>query len=117
MENCYTFREQPMSKKRKVTFCADVMVEIEDRDGNTVPIRALLDTGTTATILLRKFVRKGRAKSFKSHDTKWKTLGGEFVTNRKCLIDFKFPELSRNKAVTSICHVDHKRTQTRPNMI
>ena len=81
-------------------------MNIEDRQGNVVPIRALLDTGTTATLLLRDFVRKGRAKSYKGKTTRWNTLGGQFETKQKALVDFKFPELSESKAVTWICHVD-----------
>ena len=33
-------------------------------------------------------------------------MGGKFVTKRKALVDFKFPELDHNKKITWICHVD-----------
>lgn len=100
---------RPASKKQKDKhYSAEIIVEIEDRDGNVVPIRGLLDTGTSSTIVLRQFVRKGRAKSYKGERTEWSTLGGKFSTNRKALIDFKFPELSSRKTVTHICHVDDK---------
>jgi hypothetical protein len=36
-----------------VQFTADIIVEIKNRDGTVVPMRALLDTRTTATIILR----------------------------------------------------------------
>jgi hypothetical protein len=36
-----------------VQYIADIIVEIKNRDGTVVPMRALLDTGTTATIILR----------------------------------------------------------------
>jgi hypothetical protein len=36
-----------------VQYTADIIVEIKNRDGTVVPVRALLDTGTTATIILR----------------------------------------------------------------
>jgi hypothetical protein len=36
-----------------VQYTADIIVEIKNRDGTVVPMRALLDTGTTATIVLR----------------------------------------------------------------
>ena len=100
-------------------YSADSIVEIEDRTGNRVPIRALLDTGTSATLVLRDFVRKGRAKSYKGHSTNWSTLGGNFKTNRKAPIDFKFPELSTDKTITWICHVDEntKTQQANYNMI
>lgn len=93
---------------KKTHYCADIIVEIEDRHGKLKPIRALLDTGTSSTIILRRFVRKGRAQSYKGEKTKWNTLGGIYVTNRKALLDFKFPELNTNKTVTWICHVDDK---------
>ena len=97
------------AKKAKQThYSAEIIVEIEDRHGNTVPIRALIDTGTSSSIVLRDFVRKGRAGSYKGKRTKWSTLGGVFSTNRKALIDFKLPELSTDKKVTWIMHVDDK---------
>jgi hypothetical protein len=36
-----------------VQYTADIIVEIKNRDGTVVPMGALLDTGTTATIILR----------------------------------------------------------------
>jgi hypothetical protein len=100
------------NKKTKSThYSAEVLVELEDRDGNIVPIRALLDTGTSATLLLRQFIKKGRAKGYIEENTSWMTLGGNFVTNRKAVVDFKFPELSTNKSVSWTVHVDHKSEQ------
>ena len=55
---------------------------------------------------MRDYVKKGRAKSDKSKRIKWTTIGGKFTTNRTALLEFKFPELSNNKTVTWICHVD-----------
>jgi hypothetical protein len=52
-----------------VQYTADIIVEIKNRDGTVVPMRAFLDTGTTATIILREFVGKGRAHT----DTKKRT--------------------------------------------
>jgi hypothetical protein len=46
-----------------VQYTADIIVEIKNRDGIVVPMRALLDTGTTATIILREFVGNGRART------------------------------------------------------
>jgi hypothetical protein len=36
-----------------IQYTADISVEIENRDGTVVPMRALLDTGTKTTIILR----------------------------------------------------------------
>jgi predicted aspartyl protease len=103
------FSTQPPKKKQKLShYSAEIVVEIQDRNGENVPIRALLDTGTSSTLLLRDFVAKGRAKGFEHQPTKWATLGGNFVTNRKALVEFKFPELSISKTVTWIVHVNKK---------
>jgi hypothetical protein len=83
-----------------VQYTADIIVEIKNRYGTVVPMRALLDTGPTATIILREFVGKGRACTNTKKITKWKTLGGTFTTNYQSLLDFKFPELSTSKVVT-----------------
>jgi hypothetical protein len=45
-----------------VQYTAYIIVEIKNRDGTVAPMRALLDTGTAATIILREFVGKGRAR-------------------------------------------------------
>ena len=100
--------ESPKKKSKRTHYSAEIVVEIEDRHGNLVPIRALLDTGTSSSIILREFVRKGRANTHKGKRTTWSTLGGNFSTNRKALIDFKIPELSTHKTVTWITHVDDK---------
>jgi hypothetical protein len=71
-------------------------------------MRALLDTGTTATIIKREFVGKGRARNNTKKRTKWKRLGGTFTTNCESLLDFKFSELSTIKVVTWQAHVDDK---------
>jgi hypothetical protein len=67
--------------KKPVQYTADIIVEIKNRDGTVVPIRALLDTGTTSTIILREFVGKGRAHTNTKKRNKWKTIGGVFTTN------------------------------------
>jgi hypothetical protein len=74
-----------------------------------VPMRALLDTGTAATIILREFLVKGRSCTNTKKRTKRKTLGGTFTTNYESLLDFKFPELDTSKVVTWQAHVDDKK--------
>ncbi len=100
---------RPAKRHKKAHYSADVIVEIEDRNGDRVPMRALLDTGTSATIILRDFVTRGKAKAYKSSTTtQWKTLGGTFNTNQKALLEFRFPELSQHRTVEWKCHVDRK---------
>jgi hypothetical protein len=69
-------------------------------------MRALLDTGTTATIILREFVGNGRARTNTKKRTKWKIIGGTFKTNYESLLDFKLPEFSTSKVATWQAHVD-----------
>jgi hypothetical protein len=83
-----------------VQYTADIIVEINNIDGSVVPMRALLETGTTATIILREFVCKGRARTNTKKITKWKTLGGTFTTNYESLLNLKFPKISTSKVVT-----------------
>jgi hypothetical protein len=63
-------------------------------------MRALLDTGTTATIILRECVGKVRVRTNKKKRTNWKTLGGTFTTKYESLLDFKFPEISTSNVMT-----------------
>jgi hypothetical protein len=93
-----------------VQYTADIIVEIKNRYGSVVPMRALLDTGTTATIILRECVGKGRARTNTKKRTKWKTIGGTFTTNYGLLLGFKFPEFSTGKVVTWQAHVDDKKS-------
>jgi hypothetical protein len=73
-------------KKKPVQNNADIIVEIKNRDGKLVPMRALLRTGTTANIILRDFSCKCRARTNTKKRIKWKTLGGTFTTNYESLL-------------------------------
>jgi hypothetical protein len=95
-------------EKKPVQYTVDVIVEIKNRDGIVVPMRALLDTSTTATIMLREFVGKSRSCTNTKNRTKWKTLGGTFTKNYESLLDFIFLEISTRKVVTWQAHVDDK---------
>jgi hypothetical protein len=95
-------------QNKPVQYTAYISVEIKNRDGTVVPMRALLVSGTTATIILRDFVGNVRAPTNTNKRTKWKALAGTFTTNYESLLDFKFPELSTSKVVIWQAHVDDK---------
>jgi hypothetical protein len=63
-------------ENKPVQHAADIIVEIKNRDGTVVPMIALLDTGTTATIILIECVGKDRAHTNTKKRTKGKHLGG-----------------------------------------
>jgi hypothetical protein len=105
--------EAPLHKRRKVEhYSAEIIVEIVDSKNNVVPIRALLDTGTSETILLKRFLAPNSPKGYKGAPVTWKTLGGNFVTHRRAKIQFAFPELSDKKSISWVVHVDQ---HTHPN--
>jgi hypothetical protein len=115
-ELAYPFSEKSKVKhepeeaqeNKPVQYTAAIIVRIKNRDGTVVPMRALLDTATTATIILRELLGKGRARINMNKRTNWKTLAGTFTTKYESLLDFKFPELSTSKVVTWQAHVDDK---------
>jgi hypothetical protein len=80
-----------------VQYTTAIIEEIKNRDGTVVPMIALLDTGNTATIILRGFVGKDRARTNTKKRTKWKTLDGTFTKKYESLWDFKFPTLALAK--------------------
>ena len=57
----------PAKRSKSIHYTAEVIVELVDCEGQVVPVRALLDTGTSATIVLQRFVRKGTAKTNPKH--------------------------------------------------
>ena len=113
--NCYALNDSKQHAKKQKTqqLTTEIIVEITDRNGDLVPIRALVDTGTTATMLLRQFVAPGTAKAYKGQATTWNTLGGQFVTKKKCQLTFSLPEFDTRKRVQWTCHVDETTDHTK----
>ena len=111
-----TLEEADMVKKTKTSHKAtELIVEIVDREGEKMAIRALVDTGTTGTMILRQYVSPKCAMGYKGKPINWTTLGGTFQSKRKAILEFKFPEFSLNKTIQWKCHVDdttdHKKAQ------
>ena len=59
------------------------MVEIKDQNGNLVPIRALLDTGTDQTLILREFVNESQCQGHELKTVEWTTMGGNLQQPNK----------------------------------
>ena len=76
--------QQKVKKQKSMHRNTEVVGKIINRDGKLVPIRVLLNTGTTATIILKDYVERGKASSYKNpKPTQWNTMGGNFITKRK----------------------------------
>jgi hypothetical protein len=99
--------EAPMHQRQDVAwYSAEIIVEIVDSTNNVIPIRALLDTGTSETIILKSYLSPNTIRGYNGAPVKRKTLGGNFETHRQAKIEFAFPELSDKKYITWIAHVD-----------
>ena len=90
----------------------EIIGEIQNKQEETVPIRVLLDTGTSSTLILQQFVTKQSSK-YKTTPTKWSTLGGAFTTKQKAIINFKLPEFSNSRDITWKAHVDDTTTSSK----
>ena len=62
MESFYNLR--PKKKPRTSQLTTKVPVAIHVCDGVTKPIRCLLNTGTSATNILKRYVAKGKTNIF-----------------------------------------------------
>ena len=106
VNSSYSISAMPKSKRQKQEHLTTaVIVELKNEEGLPVPLRCLLDTGTTSTIVLAKYIHKNLSK-YKTKPITWSTLGGKCKTRRKARINFKLPEFSENKSITWSAHVD-----------
>ena len=67
-------------------------------------IRILLDSGSSGSIILEKFVHKLCMKN--DATTSWITKGGNFQTSKKCKTTFILKEFFENKSIEWNLHVD-----------
>jgi predicted aspartyl protease len=74
--------------------------------GSKKPLRILIDTGSSSSIILKKFINKSLLVKNSRTTTQWTTLGGKFYTNKQGTIEFKLPELFLNKTIEFKVHVD-----------
>ena len=101
----YVFVGSEMNKKRKIDqLSTEVVGQIVDVRGEIVPLRVLLDTGSTSTIVLRKFAKKLNPLTTKT--VRWNTMAGQFATRRTAPIKVKLPEFSTSKTIAWTAHVD-----------
>ena len=104
-------------KQKKGHATTEVVGEILSQNKTKIPIRILLDTGTSSTIILKPFATN--ISRYKHSRTRWKTMGGVFNTRRKAKISFRLPEFSHNKTITWTAHVDETNSpsESQYNMI
>ena len=69
-------------------------------------VRCLLDTGTSQSMILKKFVPLSINVSKSAKPITWTTLSGTLVTEKLAEMKLKIPELSTGKEINWTCHVD-----------
>ncbi|KAI2499093.1 hypothetical protein MHU86_15423 [Fragilaria crotonensis] len=60
-------------------------------------VRILLDTGASATIILKDAIRGLTGPVFKTSHTRWHTMGGQFVTKLQRKLNSNYPSLVRQR--------------------
>ncbi|MGH7954558.1 MAG: hypothetical protein ACREOZ_01205 [Gloeomargaritales cyanobacterium] len=96
LENSVKSYLHSLSLKRQKTqnHCAEVVGCASLGHDSPKVMRKLVDTGSTSTIILRRFCDPQFTSRFKGKPLKWRTLGGVFSTQRKALMKFQLPEFS-----------------------
>ena len=89
----------------------ELLVEAIEPTGQIKPIRGLLDTGSSKSIVLRHVVKPHQVLP-RTNAVKWQTMAGTMTTNSLAQVDIRLPKLSKSKTVTWDCHIDDT---TRPN--
>jgi hypothetical protein len=97
-------KQQKLSHKT-----TEVVGKVHGTDTNSI-LRILLDTGASATIILKDSIRGFLNRPvLKEQPTMWNTVGGQFVTNLQCEVQFTLPEFNTSKVIQWVCHEDPKR--------
>ena len=99
----------PRRKKLKTVHVAPIVIgEINVCLGKpkAKPLRILIDSGTTSSIILGNFTKKLRTKSTKP--AVWRTKAGTFTTTKQCKIKFRLPELFNDRIIEYKVHVDEQ---------
>ena len=91
-------------KNKKAQNTSEVIGELVTSDKNNKPLRVLLDSGTSATIILKTL--RNKIPKVQTQTTKWRTMGGTFKTTSLASVSFKLPEFSNNKIIKWKMHVN-----------
>ncbi len=102
-----SFHNDESSLKRQKTChkTTEVVGQVHGTDADGI-LRILLDTGASATIILKDAIRGVSGPGLKAQPTTWNTIGGQFVTKLQREVQFTLPEFSTSKVIQWICHED-----------
>ena len=99
---------RPKKKRRHGKTTPVVTIKFQERHGTPrcIALRALLDSGTSSTILEAKHAKKLRKK--KDSSTTWSTAAGTFNTSLKAKVHMQLPQLSDSLVIDTDVHLANK---------
>jgi hypothetical protein len=97
---------QKSQNKKDERLTTELLITLVSPIKDSKPVRCLLDTGTTRSIVLKQFMSFSHNIQKKKHPTKWQTLSGSLTTDKIADMHFILPDLSTSKQITWPCHVD-----------
>jgi hypothetical protein len=116
VEHSFAIRIKPAGKqvnpKVRNRLTTEIIVEVVNPRGETWPLRTLIDTGTTRSVVLKDFVTLSQIVQNSRTATQWKTMAGTFTTTKVAMLNFKMPELSTSKSITWPVHVDESTSRS-----
>ncbi len=106
-ESAHALFDRQLNKKlKKKQYSPETIVEIHDKNGRRTPLRCLLDSGCSSSIILLKHLPKGTVLRKPTRPTEWRTLAGNYTTLHKATVEFKLVEFSTDRRIRWKFHVD-----------
>jgi hypothetical protein len=96
----------PLAKRTKTHDLAPIVIGLIKHpklDSAAKSMKVLLDSGTSSTIIKRKYVK--HLSLHKTKQIKWTTIAGAMLTTEKCKIKFKLPEFFEKRYIQYNVHV------------
>ena len=99
---------EPLSKRAKTGDLQPIVyvrfnTRVRNAKAKPVTLRALIDTGASATLVNKRHAQK--LKALKTAGTVWSTPAGEMETTQKCRAQFTIPELHDNRLIEWNIHL------------
>ena len=98
--------DESSPKRQKICHkTTKVVGQVHGTDSDGI-LRILLETGASATIILKDAIQGVSGPVLKEQPSKWNTVGGQFITYLQREVKFTLPEFSTSKVIQCICHED-----------
>ena len=99
---------RPRKKRKSKHLTPVLLIRLQVNLGapKVITLRALLDSGTSSTILDKRYAKKLRQK--RDASTTWVTAAGTFKTSLKAKIKMQLPQLSDTLMISSDVHLANK---------